>query len=163
VNRIAFLVSKKIQPRQPGALWNNFNLTPPSTSVVVNPNTESSSAVHYDNPIRKNDFNDIFDEKRLLRLTPKKFRKNGEELLKQFVSRGSELNWDSSGTIYIDGTSIPESDIFILFPCLFRSKKPKKLEGFVEFFNKIIEMGLSDLLSQKVLKADKKPKEKKSD
>ena len=150
IKRIAFLVKKEIEPRTVGTLWNNFNLTSPSTSVIKPPPTEVPAAVHYDNTIPKSDFNDSFDEKRLLSFIPIKYKKNARELLKQFNSRGSELNWDTAGVIYINGNAIPNSDIFLLFPYLFRAKRPKKLNGFDDFVAQIIEMGLNNLLFKSV-------------
>lgn len=64
-------------------------------------------------------------------------------------SLGNELTWSSSGTIFIDGISIPDSNIFQLFPYLFRAKRPKDLIGFDDFTNKIIEMGLNDFIYKK--------------
>lgn len=58
VNKIAILVSKKIQPRLPETIWNNFNLTSPNTSMIGPPNT--SAPLHYNNTINKDDENDIF-------------------------------------------------------------------------------------------------------
>jgi hypothetical protein len=59
---------------------------------------------------------------------------------------GNELTWSSSGIIYVDGSAIPDANIFELFPYLFRAKRPKGLNGFEDFSQKIIEMGLSDLI-----------------
>ena len=55
----------------------------------------------------------------------------------------------------IDQTSIPESNIFVLFPHLFKNKNPKNLPGFQDFIEKIDEMGLSHLIriSSKASKA----------
>ena len=58
VNKIAFLVTKKIYPRLPESTWSNFNLTTPNTSMIEGPNT--SAPIHYDNTLTKNDENDIY-------------------------------------------------------------------------------------------------------
>lgn len=89
------------------------------------------------------------DEKRLLNFVPQKYRKNANELLKQFNLRGNELTYDSLGVIFIDGVSIPNSDIFVLFPYLFKAKRPKTLVGFDDFLKKIDDMGLIDLVFKK--------------
>ena len=62
---------------------------------------------------------------------------------------GNEVTWSSSGIIYIDGSSLPNSNIFDLFLYIFRAKKPKNLVGFSDFCDKIIEMGLGDLIYKK--------------
>ena len=76
---------------------------------------------------------------------PPKYRKQAAVLLKQFTDRGTELTWNSDGVIFADQTSIPDSDIFVLFPYLFKHKHPKNLTGFQDFLNKIDEMGLIHL------------------
>lgn len=58
INKIAILVTKKIQPRLPETIWNNFNLTSPNTSMIAQPNT--SPPLHYNNTITKDDENDIY-------------------------------------------------------------------------------------------------------
>jgi hypothetical protein len=58
VNKIAYLVTKKIYPRLPETKWNNFNLTSPNTSMLERPPT--GPPIHYDNSLPKNDENDIY-------------------------------------------------------------------------------------------------------
>lgn len=91
------------------------------------------------------------DEKRLLKYVPSKYHRQATTLLKQFDNRGNELTWNSNGTIFIDQTSIPESNMFELFPNLFKPKKKKTLQGFEDFVQKISEMGLLHLTLQRSL------------
>ena len=78
---------------------------------------------------------------------------------------GNELTWSSTGIIYVDETSIPNSNIFELFPYLFRAKRPKGLIGFEDFCDKIVEMGLSDFIFKKpkVYKQNEPTKETKDE
>ena len=85
----------------------------------------------------------------MLSFVPQKYRKKARSLLQHFNSRGNELTYDSSGIIYIDSVAIPNSDIFVYFPYLFKAKRRKDLNGFQDFVQKIIDMGLSDLIFQK--------------
>jgi hypothetical protein len=82
-------------------------------------------------------------------MVPIRFRKQAEILLHEFDNRGNELTWNSDGVIFIDQVSIPESDIFILFPYLFKNKHPQTLKGFEDFYNKIESMGLEHLITTK--------------
>ena len=93
---------------------------------------------------------------------PQKYQKKASQLLKEFNVRGNELTYDSSGVIYIDGVSIPHSDIFVLFPYLFKAKRRKNLTGFDNFFQKIADMGLLDLVYKREVKyfVEKKVQEK---
>ena len=82
-------------------------------------------------------------------MVPQKYRRQATTLLQQFDSRGNELTWNSNGTVFIDQTSIPESNIFDLFPHLFKVKKTKNLNGFEDFVEKIKAMGLLHLTVQR--------------
>ena len=90
-----------------------------------------------------------------MKLTPPKYRRQARNLLEQFSSRGNELTWNSDGIIFIDQISIPNSDIFVLFPYLFKAKHPKNLNGFNDFVQKISEMGLDHLIAKKSLSTKK--------
>jgi hypothetical protein len=73
VNKIAYLVTKKIYPRLPETTWNNFNLTSPNTSMLENPIT--TPPLHYDNIQRKNDENDIYGKKLIGSMHSKEFKR----------------------------------------------------------------------------------------
>ena len=88
------------------------------------------------------------DEARLLKMVPSKNRRQGQILLDQFNKRGNELTWNSDGIIFIDEVSIPNSDIYVFFPNLFKKSHPKSLPGFQDFLQKIIDMGLDHLISK---------------
>ena len=88
----------------------------------------------------------LLDDKRLLHFVPQKYRKSAKSLLQHFNSRPNEVTYDSSGVIYIDTVAIPHSDIFVYFPYLFKAKHRKNLIGFSDFKQKIIDIGLSNLI-----------------
>ena len=77
---------------------------------------------------------------------PQKYQKIASSLLQHFNSRPNEVTYDSTGVIYIDTVAIPNSDIFVYFPYLFKAKHRKNLIGFSDFKQKIINMGLSNLI-----------------
>jgi hypothetical protein len=60
------------------------------------------------------------------------------------------LTWNSSGTIYIDKTSIPNSNIFTVYPYLFQNTWPKRdIPGLKEVVAKLEDIGLSSLITLK--------------
>jgi hypothetical protein len=150
IDKIATLVSKKLQPPIATSNWQNYNLNPPNSSNLAVPN--STPALKFDNTIIKNDKNDIFDQKRLLKFVPVPFKQKAKQLLETIEKNPEQLTFSSDGVIYIDKTSIPNSDICHLFPYLYKQKHPKNLEGFDDFLNKINQMGLSHLTKQRNLK-----------
>ena len=89
------------------------------------------------------------DVERLLKLAPAKYRSQAAALIRQFQNRGNELTWNSDSVIFIDKVSIPQSNIFALFPYLFKHKHPKTLNGFQDFVQKIREMQLQHLIVTK--------------
>ena len=150
-------MSKKLQPNtQPNAPiatshWQNYNLNPPNTSFLSTPN--SNPALKFDNTTIKNDKNDHFDQRRLLKFVPSQFKQKAKQLLEKIEENPEQLTFSADGIIYIDKNSIPNSDICHLFPYLFKSRHPKNLEGFDDFLNKINEMGLIHLTKQKSSKS----------
>lgn len=141
-------MAKKILPTATTS-WQNFNLEPPAIVQLGSPNTKS--AIPFGVEAKKDDLNDSFDEKELLKLISTGNRKQAKVLLDQFNKRGHDLTWTSDGTILIDEISIPESNIFVLFPLLFKRSK-SNLPGFNAFVNKIKEMGLDHLIKARPIK-----------
>jgi hypothetical protein len=82
-------------------------------------------------------------------MVPQRHRQQAQILLQQFDKRGNELTWNSDGIIYIDQISLPQSNIFLLFPYLFKMKHPKDLPAFEDFRKKIHDMGLDHLIVKK--------------
>ncbi len=121
----------------------------PVTANLVSPPT--SPPLPFALEIKKNDENDKFDEKKILKLVPKLFVPKAKTLLSEFNKRGNELTWDSEGILFIDGVSIPNSNMFILFPNLFKKNCNFKLTGATELVAKIDQMGLKDFLPKSSL------------
>jgi hypothetical protein len=88
----------------------------------------------------------ISDEKQLLLLVPKGLKKNAQHLLEEFDKRGNELTWNSSGTIFVDQVAVPGSNLFTVFPLLFKVRRSEKLIGLNELIQKINDMGLSSYI-----------------
>lgn len=110
--------------------------------LKVVPNNDSP-LINFSVPLIKNDENDDFDEQSLLHLVPADHKNSASLLLNELKRRGNELTWNSSGIIFIDQVSIPNSNIFFLFPYLFYRHFPtKKIEGLLELQSKLKEMGL---------------------
>lgn len=122
---------------------------PPNLEKDTKVNNELNSAILFYTSIKKNDFNDQFDENELLNFVPKSKQKLARQLLKVIDARANELTWNSSGTIFVDQIAVPNSNIFLCFPYLYKQKKPKNLNGFNELLQKLIDMGLQDFLSVK--------------
>jgi len=140
-------VSKKLD-RPISDNWIYYQRAQPTTSSQQVPEN-TAPPIHFDNKKSENDMNDLFDENQLLRFVPKRFKEKAKIILSVFEERPNEITWDSSGVIYIDQTSLPNSNIFTLFPYLFRQKIPKEVlsNGFQDFLQKVVDMNLKQFLN----------------
>ena len=130
--------------------WKYYERAEPTVVVTGTPNT--LPPVHFSNPLFENDLNDSFDENSLLKKVPRLFKKKASLLLKAFDERANEITWDASGNIYIDEQVLPNANIYLLFPYLFRKRCPKNLLGLPDLVEKLNAMGLSHLFNCKLEK-----------
>ena len=143
IEKIASLVSQKLQPPIATTEWQNYNLNPPNSTILAT--TNSTPTLKFENVLTANK-NDKFDQKRLLKFVPSNFKEKARQLLEHIEQNPEQLNFSTDGIIYINKTSIPNSDIFHLFPYLFKARRPKALDGFEDFLSQIDEMGLTHLI-----------------
>jgi hypothetical protein len=143
IEKVASLVSKKLQPSMASNEWQNYNLNPPNVSTLATPNTLPQ--LKFEN-VLQNQKNDKFDQKRLLKFVPTQFKEKARQLLDKISENPEQLDFSTDGIIYIDKTSIPNSDVFHLFPYLFKTRRPQNLEGFADLLNQIQHLGLSHLI-----------------
>ena len=161
VDRIAAIVTEKVtknlQFRAAQPFTKNYETSEPTiTSQVVTNNGDLPP--HFGSTIKHNDLADKFDENHLLRLIPKRYKSQAHTLLKVCDERAAEFTFNVNGVIFIDGTSLPGTNIFELFPALFkRTRSRSKLVGFHEVIQKLADMGLSHL----IIRSDEQPKVKK--
>ena len=144
IEHIAKLVATTLIPAALNR-FQNYNLGPPAQLSIEDPNTNPE--LPYKISQTKDDLNDKFDETHLLKTLPPKFRRLGQILLKEFDKKSNEVTWMPNGTLLIDQISIPQSNIFFIFPLLFKSSRlPKDVPGLNELLLKINEMGLGHLI-----------------
>jgi hypothetical protein len=67
--------------------------------------------------------------------------------LKYFNQNGEKITFNSAGTIFIDQVALPSSNIFEIFPILFKRKNLKRrIPGLNDFLEKLQELGLNHLV-----------------
>ena len=86
------------------------------------------------------------DNEALLVFIPKGQKKKATALLQEFQQRAIDVTFNSDGVIYIDQLAIPGSNMFAVFPLLYKKQKVKNLKGYEELVTKIHSMGLSNLI-----------------
>lgn len=154
LNQLATIVSKKLQPHRGegenvliNPFWSNYERAEPTVAIEKPENTLPPT--HFSNPIFQTDLNTSFDEDALLKKVPKLFKNQALKLLKKFDEQPNDVTWDAAGHIYIDEKVLPNANINEILPALFRKSTPKKINGFVDFVNKIESMGLSSMIRHK--------------
>jgi hypothetical protein len=98
----------------------------------------------------------------LIDSTPTGSKRKAANLLREIEAYPNELTFDSFGRIIIEGIGIPGSNIFVIFPMLFKNKKQEQLIGFKELLNKLNEMGLSHFFNSQKGKGKEKQKQANS-
>ena len=97
-----------------------------------------------------------------LKVIPKRYKLKAETLLKVFDERAAEFTFNTSGIVFIDGTSLPGTNIFHLLPALFKQSKVRaKIVGFHEVVQKLTDMGLAHLIIRPPTEAQVKVKREK--
>lgn len=66
--------------------------------------------------------------------------------MRHFLSNPLEVNWSSDGILTIEGTQISDSNIYVVFPQLYKLKPNYKLSGLLTLQNYIFSSGLSKLV-----------------
>ncbi len=117
------------------------------TTALKEASDTEKPLINYGAAITKSDGNDYFDENALVNLVPEKNKFKAKCLLQNINERGSELTWNSSGIVFIDKISIPNTNFFIIFPHLFQNVMPsKEIPGLQEVVKKLNIMGLGQYI-----------------
>jgi len=101
---------------------------------------------------------DQFDVEKLVNSVPRKFSKRAVLLLKNIQERPLDISFKANGELYIDSESVPNADIFTIFPELFVRKYKKIVPGLSELATKIASLHWGHLISKGITKGLKRPK-----
>lgn len=100
----------------------------------------------------KSDLNSEINEELLLTKIPKKFHERAKKLLEAIDVFSTIITWNKNGVLFLDGQSIPQSNIFKLMPEVFKFHPDHALPGFPEFVSKIASLGLGALINRTILR-----------
>jgi hypothetical protein len=155
LDAIAEKVFKKLNERSSPEESEEASVSSPT--LIALHKTSSLPPPQYASEVKKDDENDRMLESTLLKLIPKSKRSNGEKLLQKISENSNQFSYNYSGTIFINGESIPLSNIFQIFPLLFQTyKKNSKIPGYLESTQQLTEMGLGHLLASPRIKNEQK-------
>lgn len=88
---------------------------------------------------------DNSDLNKLLLKVPKKFKKKAHILLKFFYENPMDVTWDSKGVVTVNDVIIPNSNIFTLFPALYKNKFDISEPGLHSLTTYLSSSGLGNL------------------
>ena len=128
---------------------NLSDLAPAPPQTVSNDDHQVPSGLE---TLTKSDENDAGDENLLLGKIPPKFRARAQQLVQAFNENASSFSWNSEGTIFINGESLPLSNIFTLMPELFKGNPNRELPGFYEVVKQLANLGLGHLINKNILR-----------
>lgn len=148
VDKIVDVVTKRLVQFSPSTTyWKYYDRAQP-TLVSNETSTNSTQPINFNVPLKQNDLNDDTDELRVINALPKQFRHRASQLLQILDARSNEITYDLQLCVYIDGISIPGSNIVKYLTRLFSPHKFRvPLEGFEDFVTKLNSMGLSHFYS----------------
>jgi len=101
---------------------------------------------------------DKFDAERLINNTPQRFHRRAQMLLEKIKQDPLSIDFNAKGELFIDSVSIPDANIFEIFPQLFDRKKKKLIPGLFELAAKISFLNYGYLISPGITKGLKRPK-----
>jgi hypothetical protein len=121
----------------------------------ISPGTEEpldSDSLPVSSTVHKSVLHDSFDDEKLLKDVPKPFQHKAQKLLEQLKKHPGEITWQSNGTIFLNQSSLFDSNIFILFPKLFKKvPHPENIPHLLELATTIASLGFGSLIHRSLI------------
>ena len=144
------LIQEQFQPSQIGQSGSGLNDLAPQ--IPMNVDIDDHQPMSGETSYSKSDQSSPISQQLLLGKVPKKKLEKATKLLQAFEDDPNTVTWNSDGIVFINGSSLAGSNIFLLMPELFKLSPNKRLPGFLELVSEIASLGLGHLISKKILK-----------
>jgi hypothetical protein len=125
------------------------DLAPIVLTPIENPDHQPPSA---EVSSQKSIQNSEIDRQLLLKKLRPKSALKATRLLEGLNEDPNSVTWNSDGIIFINGDSIPDSNIFLLIPEIYKTNPKRNLPGFFELVSEIGNLGLGHLIGDGILK-----------
>ena len=102
--------------------------------------------------IHKSREHDQFDHSAIVKKLPKLYQDRALKLLEVFDNHESQLTFNESGTLFINGAAVSGSNFFQMLPHLFGSRPKRVLPGFNQLVTQISSMGYGKLINGSLLR-----------
>jgi len=122
--------------------YNTVTTAPPGTDVVIHKSKQSS---------------EIADQS-LINILPGRFKTRGAKLLQSLSNFPSTLTWSNTGIVFINQLSVPNSNIYEIFPKLFKFvKNLDSVFGLSEVINTVASLGFGSLINRQYVSGLTRP------
>ena len=95
----------------------------------------------------KSSEHDKFDHSSIISKLPKAYQERATKRLEVFDNHPSQLTFNETGTLFINGNVISQSNFFNLLPHLFSHKPKTFLPGFNQLVTQICSIGYGKLIN----------------
>ena len=129
------------------------DLTPSAIEYVKN---EHLPPISNSEDLKKSVPHDFYDKEELIKSVQPVFQIKARNLLNALDENPLEINFSTKGEVFIDNNSIPNANIFKIFPELFVKKTVKPLPGLSEVVTKIASLGLGHFINRGITKGLKR-------
>lgn len=108
--------------------------------------------------VHKSNLSNEFEDEKLIKLVPTHLQEKAKLLLVQIQKHPSDITWTSNGTVFLGQQSLPESNIFDLFPKLLKSvPHPEKINYLLQIATTLATLGLGKYINRKLLSGLTRP------
>jgi len=137
-------LEQKFQPTFP--TWQFYETVEPTASSQVLPQ-KTTPPQNYSVPIEQSQLSDGFDAKVLIKLVPQIYKQKAQNLLQVIEERPNDITFDTNGSVFVNGESLPNSNIKVIFPALFKKSK-KTVIGLSDVLAKLQQMNMLHLVNR---------------
>lgn len=144
---------------------NTLNIKQTGTGVEDNQRPLTEPTLNNTTPLpaadiitEKSKFQDKFDENHLIQLVPVEYQQSATHLLDEIRNYPLDIMFNSNGELFIDSVSIPNANIYKIFPALFIKTSKYKIPGLSELTTKLASLNLTHLFQRGIVKPLKRPK-----
>lgn len=154
---VSKVYSKKIPSTQQTGLGANDLMPEPPAATFDSTNLQ----INYNDPtirpgdhlVQKSKANEVYQDQELIDILPEKDKTRGKQLLTALTPFSSNITWSSDGTVFINKLGLPNSNMFELFPKLFKNiNNVRAIPNLSELVTAIANLGFGHLINRKLTK-----------
>lgn len=152
VNRVAERLEKKQTlsiPEQTGTGANDLISDNITNVQVQETRSDINKSLPGESISQKSKLNNEFSDEDLLKTVSVNIKPRAVKLLNALMNHADAITWTPEGTIFLNQQSLPNSNIYFLFPKLFqRVNHPEKVLHLLDLVTSIATLGFAHLINR---------------